>query len=103
MQEKPARASHTDLQLNRKNADYTVFYDGFTVRFASPHSREKNRPKNIIDKQCPSLREIYLEGNRKVFNFKVQTRNKDRSLTISNVCSYIKGRLADAKSGVAFL
>ncbi|PRD56040.1 hypothetical protein C5749_01755 [Sphingobacterium gobiense] len=43
--------SGTDLQLIRKNADYTVFYDGFTVRFASPHSREKNRPKNFIEKQ----------------------------------------------------
>ena len=85
----------TRITTKSKKCGLHGLYDGFTVRFASPHSRKKNRPKNIIDKQHPVLREIYLEGNRKVFNFKVQLEYKTDLLTISNVCSYIKGRLAD--------
>jgi len=64
MQEKPARASHTDLQPNRKNADYTVLYDGFTVRFASPHPGKRTDQRILSTNNNPVLREKYLEAKR---------------------------------------
>ena len=99
MQEKTYTSSDTRFTTKSKKCGLYGLYDDFTVRFASPHSREKNRPElNYRETTFRFYRILIWKPKEKSLILSRKTIKHDRLLTFPNACFDIQGRLADGTS-----